>query len=391
MNAEVVRVTITRQEITAEGVPELAELFGLERLPLAPAKVEIELRGVPTAVANALRRAVIDEMPGRCLQVPPGGFDSAESTDPFMLPQFVNQLNLAVVPLRPQIPPETVKALRLGLDVTNPGTSALAVYTGDLEVTGGSMPEPLFNPTFQIATLQPGKRIVIRGIYISTGYGRDHAAYQVARRGAARPLDIPEHPEADTHDAPTYDAEGRQLTGAAADWSGFRVSCLVADPRRHLVSAVLPATGPDLASIRAVFADACANVKGRLRLVAAAVELHARAAGPGRERAGPPPGAADQESAGAGVQFTVVQLQEGLSEGILQVAAETHTIGELLRRAVHDLNPDLVFAAYEIISHENRLRFTVRHTGDVARVLLQGAQHCIAVFEAIQRGIMAAR
>jgi len=384
MDAEVVRIAITRNELTADHVPELRELFGLERLPLAPAKVEIEVKNVPTAVANALRRAVIDEMPGRCLRVPPEGFDSELTTDPFMLPQLVSQLNIHLLPLRPQIPAEVVKALRLGLDVTNRGTSALTVYSGDLEVTEGAMPDPLFNPTFTIAVLQPGKRIVIRGIYISSGFGRDHAAYQVARRGVTRPLDIPEYPESDTHDAPTFGADGAPLTGAAADWSGFRVSCLVADPRRHLVSAVLPATGPDPAAIRAVFADACANVKDRLRLVVSAVERHARAGA----QVGAAPG---QEAARAGVQFTVVQLQEGLSEGILQVPAETHTIGELLRRAVHDLTPNLVFASYEIVSHENRLHFTVRHTEDVVRVILRGAQHCIATFEALQRGITAAR
>ena len=34
------------------------------------------------------------------------GAGAGETSDPFMLPQFVNQLRIALIPLRPQIPPE---------------------------------------------------------------------------------------------------------------------------------------------------------------------------------------------------------------------------------------------------------------------------------------------
>jgi len=367
--AEVVRVAIARDELTAAKVGALRELFRLERLPLAEARVEIELKGVPTAVVNALRRVVTDEMPGRCLQVPADSFDAEQSTDPFMLPQFVNQ-RIALIPLRPQIPADVVSGLRLRLDVANKGTSTLAVYAGDLEVAEGSMPEPLFNPTFKLAFLQPGKRLVVRGIHISAGYGRDNGAYLVARRAAFRHLDIPQYSEAETHDA----------GGVAADWSGYKVSSLVANPRHHVLTATLPATAANLAEVRAVFADACANIKERLRLAGTTVERRAEAA------------SADSPAPRrAGVQFTVVQLQEGLSEGILQIPGETHTIGELLRHAVYELTPDIVYVAYTIISHENRLNFVVRHTEDVARILLDAVRRCIATFDAIQRGISSAR
>jgi DNA-directed RNA polymerase subunit L len=363
MTAEVVAVRVARRALTAQEVPALRELYGLERLPLADARVEIELRGVPTAVVNALRRAVLDEMPGHALQVPPDGFDAAATTESFMLPQFVNQ-RLALIPLRPQVPAEVAVRLRLRLAADNPGPTLRAVYTGDLEVAAGAMPEPLFNPTFTLCTLQPGKSIRIEGIRIASGFGRDDAAFMVTRRAAYRHLDLPQHSPEDTHDS----------AGAAVDLSGYKVSCLVADPRHHLLTATVPATGPDPAEARAVFADACAHLIERLRLVQAVVG-----------------GRAEGRRGARGARYTVVDLESGLAEGLLRVPGETYTLGELLRRAVYERTPDIASVVYDVVAHENLLSFSLRHAGDVTRVLLDAAQHCVATFEAIQRGIAAAR
>ena len=363
--AEVVSVKIARHEIAAANVPELRELFGLEQLPLARAQVEIEIKGIPTATINALRRVVVDEMPGHALKVPDDGFNAELTTDGFMLPQFVNN-RIACLRLRPQIPADTIATLRLKLDVSNRGATPLAVYAGDFEVTDGAMSEPLFNPTTKLAVLQPGKRIVIQGIHIATGYGRDNGVYMVACRGAYTHLDLEQY----------SDAEMREEQGIAADWSGYKTSSLLADPRHHLLTATLPATTPNPAESRAVFADACANIKGRLRLIATTVERHAEIPSGG--------------FAHRGVQYTVVDLEAGLSEGILQVPGETHTIGELLRRTIYELTPDIANVAYTIISHENRLNLTVRHTEDVTRILLRAIHHAIATFDAIQRGVSAA-
>lgn len=357
---QVVRVRVDRRPLA---VPELTELFGLAALPLAPSYVEIELKGVPTAYVNALRRAVTDEMPGRALAVPPGGFDTEATTETFMLPQFVNG-RISCLRLRPQIPAETVANLRLALDVSNDTASVKSVYAGDL--TGGG-PEPLFNPTTVLAELQPGKRIVIRGIYISTGYGRDNGVYNVACRAAYTHLDLPTHDDAEVRGRRDADAA---WSGSAADWSGYKVSSLVADPRHHLLTAVIPATTANAAEVRAVFADACANVVERLRLIATAVD---RGEGGGAHR---------------GVQYTVVALEGGLTEGILDVPGETHTIGELLKRATFETAPDIASIAYRIVSHENRLNFTLRHAGgDVTQILKRAIKEAIEIFNAIARGI----
>lgn len=363
--AEVVHVDITRQEITAHNVPELRELFRLERLPLAPANIKIELKGVPTAVVNALRRVVIDEMPGHALEMPPGGFNNELTTDPFMLPQFVGG-RIACIRLRPQIPADIIAGLRLKLDVSNNGATPLDVYAGDFEVVEGAMPEPLFNPTTKLAFIQPGKRIVIDGVRISTGYGRDNGVYNVACRGAYSHLDLEQYSA----------AEMCEENGVAADCSGYKESSLVANPRHHLLTATLPATTANLAESRAVFADACANIKERLRLIATTVERRSEAPSGG--------------FAHRGVQYTAVALEAGLSEGILQVPGETHTIGELLCRTIYDVADDVANVAYTT-SHENRLRLSIRHTKDVTHILMRAIHHAIATFDTIQRGVTAAR
>lgn len=371
MPAKVVRVTVERRGLRGAALAALRELFHLERLPLAPARVEVEIEGVPTAVVNALRRTVLDEMPGRALQVPPDGFDTEATTEEFMLPQFVSG-RIAFIPLRPQVPLETVRHLRLELDATNTGAVCRDVYAGDLTVVGGSMPEPLFNPTFKLATLQPGKRLVIRGIQIVTGYGRDFAAFNVTHRAAHRHLDVAQHPREATH-LPGDPAEGAApaagARGSAVDLSGYTASCLVSNPRHHVVSAVVAATPPDPSEARSVFVDGCSNIIERLRLVATTVESDADA------------------PAGRGATYAVVQLEGGLAEGVLQVPGETDTIGELLRRAVYEEDPEVSYVAYVVVDHENRLVLTVRHVEDVTRLLVAAVRQSIATFEEIRRGI----
>jgi DNA-directed RNA polymerase subunit L len=357
--AVVRRVSIARRELRH---PLLKSVFRLDRLPLANSEVEIEIEGVPTAVVNALRRTVLDEMVGHCLQVPDGGFDSRLTTDVFMLPQFVND-RVACVPLRPRIAADIVERLRLTLDVSNTTPEVLPFYTGDFKVAPGcgvKLTEPLFNPTFKLGFLQPGKRIVLRDVRIATGRGRDHGAFCVARRAAHRHLDLPEHTRAETH----------ERGGVALDLSGYKVSSLVATPRHHVLRATVPATSANPAEVRAVFADACATVAARLLFVAAAL---------------------DARDAADGVQYSVVVLDDGLSEGTLVVPGETPTIGELLRRAIYDATPEIAYVSQIVVDHENCLRVTVRHTGDVTRLLRDAVASSVETFSRLGKGILAAR
>jgi hypothetical protein len=218
-----------------------------------------------------------------------------------------------------------------------------------LRIAKGVLTEPLFNPTYKIATLQPGKRIVIRGIRITSGYGRDDAIYNVACCGVNLPCDIPEYTR----------AEMCEEKGIAADWSGYKISSLVANPRHHLVRAILPATTAVESEARVVLVDACANIIARLRRIAGAItggaELH-------------------------GIRLTVARLEGGLSQGTLLIPGETSTIGAVLSRMIFEIGVSCV-------SYTGALSVTVDNVGDVGGLIRKSLQDAIVVFDTIQRGI----
>jgi hypothetical protein len=363
-HATVESVVVTRHELTSADAPELATLFGLDRLPLRPSRVEVVIAGAPTAVVNALRRALVDEVEGHALHA--AGFDTALTTDVFMLPQFVCR-RIALLPLRAPLP-LGAGALRLALDVTNTGAAPLTVYAGDLTVTAGAADPaaPLYNPTTELAFLQPGARLVVRDIVVAAGFGRDDAVFNVARRAAFTHLDLEQH----------SDDAVRRADGVAADESGYLLSSLVADPRRHRLTVVLPATGDDPADARAVVADACVSVVDRLRLVEAAVLAAGQAGAPG----------GTSSRVGAVARFDVVALESGLAEGHLRVPGETHTVGELLRRAVFDAAPDVANVSY--VAAAGDLALTLSAAEDVAALLLRAVRAATADFDSIRRGIM---
>lgn len=82
------------------------------------------------------------------------------------------------------------------------------------------MPFPIFNPTTEIAVVMPGARLVIGGIYIKSGVGRDNAIYNNACCGSYTHLDLEQY----------SDAEMRKEGGAAVSQSGYKLSSLVANP-----------------------------------------------------------------------------------------------------------------------------------------------------------------
>ena len=359
---EVVSVKIQRQVIDA--AEELRELTGLAAMPFISVAVAVEISGVPTAMANALRRVLCDEMRGRCLIVgkPPS---TTGTDDPHIIDEFVMN-RVAMIALRARIPEDVARTVRFAVDVRNATASVMTVWSGDLKVTAGSLSEPIFDPTYEVITLQPGRVFRAEDIRVEEGYGRDFAGFQVCVRTAARPLDLAEAARKDTHEA----------GGAAVDKSGFAESSLVANPRRHLVTATLPVVpmAAVVDDVKTVLGDACRNLKERLRLAQSALEGESAAGG---------------SAASGGSTFTLIELEADLAEGILRIKGETHTIGNLLARMILETTPDVSNVSYRCAAHESDMKLTVRHTDDVAGVVLRGIRAAHAMVDAIQRGIAA--
>lgn len=368
---EVPRLSIRTIAVDAED--ELRELTGLPTLPFVSAAVEIEIKGVPTAVPNALRRVLCDEMRGRCLIAPKAPTTSG-STDPFMMDQFV-QNRISMIALRARISDEIIRNVRFAIDVRNDTTSVMTVFSGDLKVTAGKLSEPIFDPTYEIAIVQPGQVYRAEDIHIEEGYGRDFAAYQVCVQTFLRHLDLKEVPRPATHSA----------NGTACDMSGYEESSLVANPRHHVVGftvPVIPKGDAGIDDVKTVLIDACKNIKERILLVQGALTEV-------QHETKTKPSAASSASSGGGVSFTLIDLESGLSEGILKVRGETHTIGNLLARSIYETTPNISFCSYKCAPHESEMRLTLRHTEDVPGVVQRAAQQAYASFDTIQHRIAA--
>ena len=368
--------------------------------PLATERLSVEIGGLPAAYANAIRRVVLGELPGRALEVV--SFDHGRTTEKLMLPEFVEK-RISLIRLAPQIPDGVAADLRLSLDVKNETETYLPVYAGDLEVSSrrGGAPGaamsggPLFNPLAELARLSPGKTMVIPEIRVATGRGDKDAAFAVASRAVCRPLDLEELPRAQTHARrlgpaelealPPAERAARRADGAAGGQSGFATSSAVANPRRHRVQFSVPAVPAGTQACRAVLLDAVADILRRLGDVAEFL------AGWGTRPAGAKP-----EIRRPGMSFAVSDdaSRDGNSGGLLVVAGETETVGQLLVRTASELFPGLANASSTCIAHSGDLRVRMVCAADEPGVVLALFTDSLAraqeIFEAVRAQVRAA-
>ena len=352
---ELVSISLNRKEITSKQIPDIKKIIGVDKLPLANTYVNIEIKGIPTAYINAFRRTSIDEMPGYALQVPQD-MDWKDTTDEFMLPQFVIQ-RISLIPLKPNLGSDFSKIV-FDLIIENTAPTVLSVYSKDLKLVSGKLSEPIFNPTFKICILQPGRKISIKGIYISTGIGKDNSAYQRVKCGAYKHLDIPQYDYKETH----------LSNGSKVDFSGYKISSMEANPKHHIYSCILTATNGDVAEVKTLFIDVCNNIKERLRYILSYLES-----------------TITKESSSVGIEYSIFQLTEGSFEGILQITGETSTIGELIKKTIYDLIPDVMNVKYVIVSHEDKLRITIQYKEHVTGILIKSLKYCLTTFDTLQK------
>lgn len=352
---ELVSIKLERKDISKKNIPDIKKIIGVDKLPLCNTYVSIEIKGIPTAYINAFRRTSIDEMTGYSLQVP-GDMDWKDTTDEFMLPQFVNQ-RISMIPLKINIGNDFSK-ITFELVAENNGTNVMTVYSRDLKLTSGKLSEPIFNPTFKICILQPGRKISIKGIYIASGIGKDNSAFQRVRCGAYKHLDIPEYDKKETHEP----------NGKMTDYSGYKISSMVANPRHHLYTCILVSTNEDTAELKTLFINICINIKERLRYILSYIES-----------------TINNESTSQGIEYTIFQLTEGTYEGILEITGETHTIGELIKRTIYDLIPDIIDVKYVIILHDDKLKIIIQYKEHVTSILVKALKYCLTTFDSLQK------
>ena len=94
---------------------------------------------------------------------------------------------LRAIPLSPALAPAARAEARYELDVENNSLAPRIVYAGELRMTRGAEamgPRAAFNPTHELALLQPKKRLVIRDIHFEDGDCGDQPTRWPAERPA---------------------------------------------------------------------------------------------------------------------------------------------------------------------------------------------------------------
>jgi hypothetical protein len=379
-----VKVTVEHTKMSKDMEQRYMKKYNCKTPPqLTPCEITIELKHVPQEVANALRRT-FSEMPGKCLIAPgdtlarqlgiepvdqgsagkggggsggtaspPGG--AASSPDPFIiLAQICESIRL--IPLRASALEKKLDKLRFELKKANNTAEVMTVYSRDLrETTGGPSErgasavvteaktsktnEILFNPTFVIGVLQPGRSIEITGIRIIQKSPKVNCAFQVGLRASLKYLDLEELPKEKTH----------AIGASHADLSGYVLPSSKSNPRHHRVTVTLPAVGPDPAEAKRVYRHACENIKERL-----------------------------QKAAATKIDVTPSAANE--TAKLVLADGETSTISRLIARAVFEIDPTVQYA-----HNQTELNLTetivVTHKSGTADLIKKAIQKAYDLFD----------
>jgi len=355
---------VTKFEATPNGInyddktiaQTMDKLYGKgTKMPSHSESVIMELKNVPTVVPHAFQRVVMDELAGYCLSIDEQTFSS---TDPFMVDAFVGG-RIMQIPLISGLTDDEIENVTFSLHIENSYFTAAPVYSGNLKLESGTLKHPIFNPTFELAVLQPGRCMHIDTIRIEKGYGREHSAFAVGVRGFTYPLDIPKAP---LEQLTKYSDES--LHSGAADKSGYLVQSLYANPRIHRVGFIMPSilrSRPSGADSKIVAKRVCANIIERMNMIGAIIN------------------AGDDHCENLLILFT------GSDTKItIMVKGETHTLGILLKRYVYETYPEVGYVGHTQIPHEGELKIYLtinKSIADSKKIVTEAINTCCGVFE----------
>lgn len=369
----IVDINIRRDDIDYT-IPEIAaaidKLMGIKKfkLPLAAEYVEAILDNVDVSVFNALRRTLCDEMIGHCLTFDHNDFIFDILTDYFMADEDFVRGRLRNIKLIPHLSKEMIKTLRFSLNVHNTTDEVKVVYAKDLIVTGGKLTHSIFNPTHELAFIQPGKTLHIQNIHIESGKGFNDAVFNNSCRNAGKPLDIEEHP----------DEEIRGEDGKYRVASGFKRSTLVSNPKKFRLNFYIPATLDNKGKTSLmVMIDACNNIMSRLQYIQRNIEE-------------------SQTDSQMTDVITFINTEVVISGTVMQkyivnIKNETDTIGGLLARTILDMVPDISECVYSCIDHEKTMSLTIRNVVsdpvELEHLVIKATKHNISIFTALKKDI----
>lgn len=339
----------------------LAELFpGKKNLfPLNPQRLSFRLKDVPPTIPNTFQRVMTEELPGAALHVDVGDiavFQGKEGlpASRFMPPEPLQKI-LQNIPLRHGVDAREFEDLTMVLSERNEGEEDLDIFAGSIKYFRGGKPWkpalPFFNPTTQVALLQPKTCVDIRNIRVVESMGRLFTGTSTAIRGTQRPLDLEKMPESATHFG--YQSE--------AQASGYVESMFVAEPRYHEVSVTIQAALRSSRDSKKLPSDACNNLLTRFRVALGVIDSEWTA----QEAQS---SALDSTNNSWIVQTTASESgsagsenKHDVADGILHLHGETYSLVEPIRVELVKIIPDITYAGCESKPETNAIQLHVRH------------------------------
>jgi len=307
---------------------ELFKQFGLKegKLPYNTAHVTMEIVGVSVSVVNAIRRTLLCEMTGYALNTTFN--DPYQDQDLFITAEFINE-RLSLIPLKLQIDQTIIDEVSFYIDIENYTDDMKTIYSSDIQFTG-KLTTLLFNPTFPLAKLNPGKRLLVKNIRIEEGI--DNAKFQASHNVVIKNLDIARNDD--------------------IEMSGYEISTLVADSTQFLLEFNVANVRQE-SEVKIYFNSAIKTIIARIRRVMSELET------------------------------SVVDLDDDFQR-VTFGFADTRTISELFVRTAFDLTNNQIKSVRYKFDEETHISTIEMTHKKVLELTEQILQRCIDVFEKIQ-------
>jgi DNA-directed RNA polymerase subunit L len=339
------------------------------KLPFASEHVEMILNDVDISVANAIRRTVVDEMSSYCLSFDISDFKYDIYTDLFMDPEFI-KLRIRGIKIMRHMSKDLLKNLKFAINIHNKTDEVIYIYAKDLILTHGKLDSAIFNPTYELAFIQPGRSLNIQNIRFDFGKGMYNAAFNIACRSVSMPLDIEEYPKEEI-----YSAEGSQRI-----LSGFKISSLISNPRKFLIKFDMPAVlNNNGKTTYLTIMDVCTNIISRLQYIQRSIEESQNA----------------QQTVDTITFIRTDVVVDGITmkKFVINIKNETDTIGGLLARTIYNLDPDISCCFYSCIDHEKVMSLNIRKEVidplELEILVIDAIKQNISTFTSIKKDVQA--
>jgi len=278
-------------------------------------RFEFIVKGINNAIANAIRRTVYMELPNYSMTIAPGTF---RSTDPFLLIDMITR-RIQLIPILQS--PSDVPSAAFELNETNKGNWPIDITSAALRARKGPRGR-IFNDTFVICTLQPGKSLAFSAT-VEQGRGISDARFATVSKAVSIPID--------QRPINQFDAREREPWLPENDKATYVRSCSASHPRNYLMQFESHGTEDPIALI----ARACADLQRRLDAVLA-------------------------------VEPQIYQDQDLKT---ITIHGETATIGNLLMRCCLEVYPGIPAIIYAVDDRTDTLKISIRTDDQVDKVM----------------------